>query len=146
MRRNALRDMKTVLLVEDSAETQDIYATLLEHEGYRVLRADSGEQGVALALEHRPDVILMNVCIPELDGWTCTRLLKSDPITREIPLIVVTAYSHSDDQQTAVEVGSNGYLNKPCPPTRLVEEVRRWIGEANGGRRVNWRGLTPPIG
>jgi two-component system, cell cycle response regulator DivK len=144
MRRSTLRDIKRILLVEDSPETRDIYASLLAHEGYQVLLAESGEEGVAMALQHRPDLILLNVGIPEVDGWTCTRLLKADPATRAIPLIVITAYTTPDDQRRAEEVGSNGYLDKPCPPTRLVEEVRRWIGEANGGRRLAWRGIEPP--
>jgi CheY-like chemotaxis protein len=139
-----LEGTRTVLLVEDSPETRDIYATLLEHEGYEVVTASSGDEGVVKAIEHRPDLILMNVCIPELDGWTCTRLLKNDSATRHIPIVVVTALSGTREQQLAQEVGLDGYLNKPCTPTRLLEEVRRWIGEANGGRRITWRGLSTP--
>lgn len=124
---------KVVLLVEDNADTRAIYRTMLREHGYTVLEADNGEDGIALALESRPDVILMNISIPAVDGWTATTLLKRDPNTASIPIIVVTAFQEAANRDRADEAGCDGYLDKPVGPTRIVEEVRRCIGPALAG-------------
>lgn len=128
MNRNA---EKTILLVEDNEDNLVVYRTILEHVGYRVIVARDGEEGVSCAREHRPDLILMDISIPRLDGWEATARLKSGRDTRLIPIIALTAHALEEDRQKAIEAGCVGYLAKPVEPRRVVQEVARFVGPAS---------------
>jgi two-component system, cell cycle response regulator DivK len=117
--------VSTILLVEDHEDNRIVYRTVLEHFGYTVLEAHDGEEGVRRAREDRPDLVLMDISIPKLDGWEATRVLKSDPKTARIPVIALTAHALPEDRARAAEAGCDGYLAKPVEPRRVVEEVRR---------------------
>ena len=117
--------MKTVLLVDDSAETRGMYAVRLRSEGYEVLEAPDGEEGVRVASEHRPDLIFMNMALPELDGWSAIALLKQNDRTAGIPIVALTGFDEQAARIRAEEVGSDGFIEKPCEPSRLLEEVNR---------------------
>jgi two-component system cell cycle response regulator DivK len=119
---------KTVLLVEDNEDNRTVYRTILEHFGYQVIEARNGEDGVNMAREQHPDLILMDISIPLIDGWEATRMLKSEPGTSDIPIIALTAHALATDRAKANEVGCDGYLAKPCEPRRVVAEVERFIG------------------
>ena len=121
-----------LLLVEDNEDNRIIYATVLRHLGYQVIEAQDGVQAIALARSEHPALILMDISIPELDGWEATRILREDPSTRSIPIIALTAHALSDDRERAAEVGFNSYLAKPIEPRAVVAEVRRWIGGEHG--------------
>ncbi len=121
---------KTVLLVEDNQDIREIYDTALRNDGYAVVQAADGEEGIRLARSVAPDLILMNVALPLVDGWKATAILKRDPRTRDIPVLAVTAFTRSRDRQRARALGCASYLPKPCEPSRLLEEVRRLIGTA----------------
>lgn len=123
---------KTVLLVEDNEDNLIVYRTILDHVGYRVIEARDGEEGVSRARRDRPDLILMDVSLPKIDGWEATRRIKADDETSAIPVIAVTAHALDDDRQKALEVGCDGYLAKPVAPRRVVEEVERFIGRPRG--------------
>jgi CheY-like chemotaxis protein len=125
---------KTVLLVEDNEDNRTVYRTILEHFGYRVIEARNGEDGISMAREHHPDLILMDISIPLIDGWEATRILKSEAGTSDIPIIALTAHALATDRSKANEVGCDGYLAKPCEPRRVVAEVERFIG---AGREAN---------
>lgn len=116
----------TILLVEDNLDNRTVYRLILEHAGYRVLEAVDGEEGIRLARERQPDLILMDIAIPLIDGWTATRILKADETTRHIPIIALTAHALPADRAMAAEAGCDGYLSKPVAPRRVLEEVRRW--------------------
>jgi two-component system cell cycle response regulator DivK len=120
---------RTILLVEDHEDNRIVYRTMLEHFGYTVLLAGDGAEGVRLAREQRPDLILMDVSIPVIDGWEATRMLKADAGTAKIPIIALTAHALAADRQRAAEVGCDGYLAKPVEPRRVLEEVRRFLGD-----------------
>jgi CheY-like chemotaxis protein len=122
---------KTVLLVEDNEDNRTVYRTILEHFGYQVIEARNGEDGIQAARESHPDLILMDISIPVIDGWEATKMLKADPATSHIPIIALTAHALSADRAKAEEVGCDGYLAKPCEPRRVVQEVKRFIGEAS---------------
>src|SRR5690606_33686061 len=122
--------MPTVLLVEDHPDNRGIYRTILEHGGLKVLEAEDGETGVRLARERRPDIILMDVSLPMMDGWEATRILKSDPDTAGIPVIAVTAHALQGDRERAEEAGCDGYIAKPAPPREVLLEVQRRLGLA----------------
>ena len=120
---------RTILLVEDHEDNRIVYRTMLEHFGYRVLLAGDGGEGVRLARESLPDLILMDVSIPVMDGWEATAILKADPTTARIPIIALTAHALAADRERATEVGCDGYLAKPVEPRRVLEEVRRFLGD-----------------
>lgn len=119
---------KTVLLVEDNEDNLVVYRTILEHVGYRVIEARDGEEGVTRAQQDRPDLILMDISIPKIDGWEATQRLKADPGTDAIPIIALTAHALEEDRQKALQAGCDGYLAKPVEPRRVVQEVERFVG------------------
>ncbi|MBV9773498.1 MAG: response regulator [Gemmatimonadetes bacterium] len=120
--------MKTVLIVEDQLETLAIHTMYLERHGYRVLRAENGEQGVLSARRYRPDLILMDVSVPKLDGFGATERIKGDPKTEHIPVVIMTAHAYGSVGKRAREAGCDGFLAKPVEPRRVLEEVERRIG------------------
>jgi two-component system, cell cycle response regulator DivK len=122
--------LKTVLLVEDNEDNLVVYRTILEHVGFRVLEARDGEEGVSRAKEHLPDLILMDISIPKIDGWEATQRLKADNSTKDIPIIALTAHALEEDRQKALQAGCDGYLAKPVEPRRVVQEVERFVGAA----------------
>lgn len=117
-----------ILLVEDNADNLNIYRTLLVHYGYEVLEAENGEIAIRVARDSRPDLILMDIAIPVIDGWEATRRLKMDERTKAIPIIALTARAFEADRETAALAGCDGYLAKPIEPQRVVEEVERFLG------------------
>ena len=119
---------QTVLLVEDNEDNRIIYTTVLRHVGYDVLEALDGAQAIALARSERPDLILMDISIPEIDGWEATRILRRDPATSAIPIVALTAHALPDDREKALQMGFTAYLAKPIEPRTVVAEVQRWIG------------------
>lgn len=119
---------KTVLLVEDNEDNRIVFATILRHFGYEVIEAEDGENGLRLARSHHPDLVLMDISIPVIDGWEATRALKDGADTADIPVIAVTAHALAEDRARARAIGFDGFLAKPVPPRLVVEEVRRFIG------------------
>lgn len=117
-----------ILLVEDHDDNRKIYRTILVHSGFQVLEAQDGRSGIRIAREARPDLILMDVSIPHIDGWEATRILKADAETAHIPIVALTAHALKEDRQRALDAGCDGYLAKPVEPRKVVEEVRRFIG------------------
>ena len=118
----------SILLVEDNEDNRIIYATALRYAGYQVFEAITGTEGVAQARSHQPDLILMDISVPELDGWEATTILKADPATRHIPIIAVTAHALPGDEERSLEAGCDGYLAKPIPPAALIAEIDRRFG------------------
>ena len=123
---------QTVLLVEDNEDNRIIYSTVLRHLGYEVVEAQDGLRAVELARSLKPDIILMDISIPEMDGWEATRVLRQDPITKDIPIVALTAHALADDRERATALGFTSYLAKPVEPRAVVAEVRRWIGDRTG--------------
>lgn len=116
---------QTILLVEDNEDNQEIYRIILTHHGYSVLQAWNGEDGVAMAREHGPALILMDLTMPLIDGIEATRMLKDDPATATIPVIALTAHASDEDRTAAEAAGCESFLCKPVEPRRVAEEVRR---------------------
>lgn len=123
------RGAKTVLIVEDQLEMRAINAVYLHHHGYNVLAADNGIDGVEAAREKHPDLILMDISIPGMDGIRATEELKRDPETGDIPVLIVTAHPYGSVGKRAIDAGCDGYLTKPCDPRRLLQEVQRRLGD-----------------
>ena len=118
---------RTVLIVDDSESICNVLAFLLEKEGYVTHSAYDGERGVEMAREHHPDVILLDIMMPELDGWGVVRRLKGDRETADIPVLALTALRLTDEHVSAA--GFEGYLSKPVSTHRLKEEIQRVCGQ-----------------
>jgi len=113
--------MPKILLVEDNEMNRDMLSRRLQRRGFHILTAESGEQGLSLARLQAPDLILMDITLPEMDGWEVARLLKADESTRRIPIIALTARVLISDQAKAFEVGCDDYDTKPVDFARLTE-------------------------
>lgn len=119
----------TVLLIEDDRDSREVYGSMLRHSGYRVLDATDGIEGVLLAQRHQPHLIVMDLGLPRVDGWTATDTLKSDPATRHIPVVALTVHLQAFEREHAESVGCDSFLEKPCSPSRLVGEIARILHE-----------------
>ena len=118
-------EQKTVLLVEDQLDFLAVHKLYLERHGFKVLTAEDGRTAVLRAREHHPHVILMDFTIPGQDGLRATAQLKGDPVTRDIPVVLLTAHAYGSVGRRAREVGCAAFIAKPCEPRRVLEEVRK---------------------
>ena len=123
---------KRILVVEDQEDNRRIIRDLLMSVGYELIEALDGAEGVRLAESERPDLILMDIQLPVLDGHEATRRIKQNPELRHIPIIVVTSYALSGDDQKAVAAGSDGYVAKPFSPRQLLATIRKFFPEDGG--------------
>jgi len=116
-----------VLVVDDFRDGREMYAEYLSHAGFRVAEAEDGEEAVAKAQALLPDVVLMDLSLPGMDGWEATRILKADPRTRHIRVIALTAHALASYAESAIAAGCDGVVTKPCLPPELAAEVRRQL-------------------
>ena len=119
--------MPKILLVEDNEMNRDMLSRRLQRKGYTVITAHDGEQGHLLAHSENPDIILMDISLPVMDGWEVTRLLKSNPATRDIPVIALTAHALVTDRTKAFEAGCDDYDTKPVEFGRLSEKIENLL-------------------
>ncbi|HEX3182397.1 MAG TPA: response regulator [Beijerinckiaceae bacterium] len=127
-----MSDTRRILIVEDTEDNRQILRDLLTQAGFDLIEAHDGGAGVAMADEHKPDLILMDFQLPVLDGYEATRRIKANPATRDIPVIAVTSYALSGDEAKAMEVGCSGYIAKPFSPRKLLAKVREFLPDASG--------------
>jgi two-component system, cell cycle response regulator DivK len=120
--------MTRVLLVEDNEMNRDMLSRRLRRRGFEVLIAADGEQGLAQAAAERPDIILMDMSLPVLDGWEATRRLKATPETAGIPVIGLTAHAMATDRDKCFEAGCDEYDTKPVELSRLLDKIERLLG------------------
>jgi len=121
-----------VLLVEDNEMNRDMLSRRLIRRGFDVVFAVDGKQGVDLARSEKPDIILMDMSLPVMDGWQATRCVKSDDATRSVPVIGLTAHAMSGDREKAIEAGCDDYDTKPVEIDRLIGKMERLLGVAKG--------------
>ncbi len=122
--------MARVLIVEDNELNRDMLSRRLARRGYEVLLAHDGAQGVAMASSTGPDIVLMDMSLPVLDGWEATRQLKAAPGTRTIPIIALTAHAMTGDEAKALDAGCDDFDTKPVEIERLIGKIERWITRA----------------
>ena len=115
--------MATILVIEDDPNSLLLVTTILEHAGHTVLSAERAAEGLKLARERHPDLILMDIQLPGMDGLAATRLLKADPVTAGIPVYALTAYAMKGDEQRFLDAGFDGYLAKPMNFRELLDAV-----------------------
>jgi two-component system, cell cycle response regulator DivK len=118
---------KRILVVEDQKDNRQILRDLLTSANFEVIEAEDGEAGLAAAAEHRPDLILMDVQLPGIDGYEATRRLKGDAVLRDVPVIAVTAHALSGAEQEARAAGCDAYIAKPISPRQLLAKVREYL-------------------
>jgi two-component system, cell cycle response regulator DivK len=119
--------MSRILVVEDTPDNRQIMRDLLTSVGYTLIEAEDGAAGVAAASAHVPDLILMDIQLPVIDGYEATRRIKANPATAGIPIIAVTSYALSGDEAKALAAGCDGYIAKPFSPRQLLAKVREML-------------------
>ncbi|HKH28940.1 MAG TPA: response regulator, partial [Sphingomicrobium sp.] len=118
---------KRILVIEDQEDNRRILRDLLSSVGYELIEAENGEDGVAAAAAARPDLILMDIQLPLLDGYEATRRIKAQPALSAIPIIAVTSYALSGDEDKARAAGCEGYVTKPFSPRELLAKIREYL-------------------
>jgi len=121
---------KRILVVEDTEDNRQIIRDLLSSVGYELIEAADGAEGVALAQKERPDLILMDIQLPEIDGYEATRRIRAIPELAKVPIIAVTSYALSGDEAKTREAGCDGYVAKPFSPRDLLAKVRQFLPDA----------------
>lgn len=117
----------TLLLIEDNLQNRYLASFLLEKRGHRVIQAETGKQGLELAAKHRPDLILLDVQLPGMDGHAVARALKLDEQLKNIPIVAVTSYAMVGDREKCLAAGAEGYIEKPINPESFVDEIERFL-------------------
>jgi two-component system, cell cycle response regulator DivK len=118
---------KRILIVEDTEDNRQLLRDLFASTDYELIEANDGGEGVAAAETLRPDLILMDIQLPVLDGYEAARLIKSNPLLRHIPIVAVTSYALSGDDAKAFEAGCDAYISKPFSPRQLLSKVRELL-------------------
>jgi len=119
-----------ILLIEDNPQNRYLTTFLLEQRGHEVLQAETGPQGLEMAAQIRPDLILLDIQLPGMDGHAVARALKSEPNLQTIPIVAVTSYAMAGDREKCLAAGAEGYIEKPINPESFVAEVERFLSTA----------------
>jgi DNA-binding response OmpR family regulator len=124
-----------ILLVDDFEDARDMYMTYLTYEGYEVITAATAAEALVLSATARPDLILMDAGLPGLTGWDAIAELKRDPLTKEIPVLMLTGHVLQESQDRAAEAGADGFIPKPCLPDELARQIRIALKRRVTGRK-----------
>jgi CheY-like chemotaxis protein len=120
-----------VLVVEDYADAREMYSEYLQYSGYEVVEATNGMEALQRAVEDRPDIILMDLSLPVMDGWEATRRLKADVRTADIPVVALTGHALAGISDGALRAGCDAFVTKPCLPEDLVKEIRKVLDSSS---------------
>lgn len=124
-----------ILVADDNSDARDIYSTYFEYSGFRVATASDGREVVALTRELHPDVVLMDLTMPGIDGWQAAKMIRSDPSTRDTIIVALTGHALKGSDRLALEAGCDRYLIKPCLPEDAVTAVRAILRDGVSRRR-----------
>ena len=119
--------MAKILLVEDNRHNQNLFTTALRHFGHDVTLAEDGDAALRAVSEARPELVLLDLSIPKIDGWTVARTLREDPSTADLPILALTAHAMKGDRERALEAGCSAYLSKPVSPRELRRRVEQLL-------------------
>ncbi len=126
----------SILVVDDNPTNLKLVSDVLEFEGYAILKAEHAEEAQVVLQSNRPDLILMDIALPGMDGLTLTRRLKADAVLGRIPIVALTAFAMKGDEQKALDAGSDGYITKPIDTRTLPDQVAGWLPGAKSRRRL----------
>ena len=121
-----------ILLIEDNEQNRYLVTYLLEHAGYRVIHAPDGPRGIALAQRGQPDLVLLDIQLPGMDGYAVAKALRAEELSKAIPIVAVTSHAMAGDREKALAAGCDGYLEKPIDPDTFVAQVARFLGSGPG--------------
>jgi two-component system cell cycle response regulator DivK len=138
-----VREQPLVLVVEDYQDAREMYAAYLQFSGFEVAEAANGVDAVAKTRELLPDIVLMDLALPQMDGWEATRRLKGDPATRHIPIVALTGHALAGHAEGAKQAGCDAFVTKPCLPDALVAEIRRLLDLQEPGSDTGRDGPKP---
>ena len=119
--------MTRVLIVEDNEKNRYLISFILKGEGFDLIEAVTGEEGVEKAMKERPDLILMDIQLPGIDGYETTRRIRASPAGTKVPIIALTSYAMTGDREKALAAGCTGYVEKPINPDTIMDEIRRYL-------------------
>jgi CheY-like chemotaxis protein len=125
-----VRQQPLVLVVEDYQDAREMYSEYLRFSGFDVIEASNGFEAIDKALAQMPDIILMDLALPRMDGWEATRRLKADERTKEIPIVALTGHALAGHADSAQKAGCDSFITKPCLPDALVAEIQRMLAQA----------------
>ena len=123
-----------ILLIEDNSQNRYLATFLLEKRGHQVIQAVSGPEGIRLGAEVRPDLVLLDIQLPVMDGYAVARALRMDSSLRDVPIVAVTSYAMAGDRERGLAAGGNGYIEKPIDPETFVAEIERYLNERDSGK------------
>ena len=126
------RENAFVLVVDDVDDNRELYVQFLIHKGWRVERAADGFEAVANSVSLRPDIVVMDLGLPKMDGWEAIRMIRAHPVAKQIPIIALTGRALDTSKRRAVAAGVDSYLTKPCLPQDLFEEIERVLSHRDG--------------
>lgn len=121
--------MKTALIIEDDDNNMEVIAILLENSGYQYIKAETGQKGIDLAIEKLPDFILLDIQLPDINGYEVVKKIRASKADGHIPIIAMTSYAMSGDREKLLAAGCNGYIEKPIDPEKVMEQIRIILGE-----------------
>ncbi len=122
--------MKRVLVIEDNANNMELITFILEANNYQTIRAETGRMGVSLALQERPDFILLDIQLPDIMGTEVLKMIRASEIGDGIPIIAVTSYAMAGDREKLLDAGCDGYIEKPIDPSVIINQIREVTGES----------------
>jgi len=121
--------MKRVLVIEDNEDNMKLITFILEKNGYGTIMADNGKRGIELAIKEKPDFILLDIQLPNMDGMEVLKAIRGSEINGEVPIIAITSYAMSGDRERLLQAGCNGYIEKPIDPETIIAQIRQFTGE-----------------
>jgi CheY-like chemotaxis protein len=124
---------RTILLIEDNEQNLYLATFLLKQNGFDVIPARSGPEGIEQAAKVRPDLIILDIQLPQMDGYAVARALRQNPALKDVPIVAVTSYAMAGDRERALEAGCNGYIEKPINPDTFKSEIERYLEAPDRG-------------
>ena len=121
--------MKTVLVIEDNLDNLELITVILKKNGYKVIKAETGQLGFKMAMETRPDFIVLDIQLPDMTGLEVLQMVRNSKINGDIPVIAMTSFAMAGDREKMIASGCNGYIEKPIDPARVLDQIREIIGE-----------------
>lgn len=121
--------MKRALIIEDNEDNMKLIAFILEKHGFSTLEAASGQEGIDMVLKEKPDLVLLDIQLPDIDGLKVLMAIRASEADGGLPIIAITSYAMSGDRERLLAAGCNGYIEKPINPDTIIAEIRRFIGE-----------------